>query len=168
MTSENTKRILIIDDSTAIHRDFRRVLCPPTSPGHDRLALLEEELLGAGVLKDIPREESFEVDSAFQGQEGVAKVERALEQGRPYSLVILDYRMPPGWNGVETLRRLRQVDPALPVVLCSAYSDYSWEEIRQEFGESPLLSELRKPCDGRELRQKAQTLSEMRESDSVM
>lgn len=168
MTRENTKRILIIDDSEAIHRDFRRVLSPVQSPGRDRLALLEEELLGAGALKDGASEEAFEVDSAFQGQEGLAKVERALEQGQPYSLVILDYRMPPGWNGVETLRRLRQVDPALPVVLCSAYSDYSWEEVLQEFGQSPLLSELRKPCDSRELRQKAQSLSELRGGSPVM
>ncbi|WP_224244785.1 response regulator [Hyalangium gracile] len=168
MTSENTKRILIIDDSEAIHRDFRRVLCPPRSANWDRLALMEEELLGTAPVKESAAEQGFEVDSAFQGKEGVAKVERALEQGRPYSLVILDYRMPPGWNGVETLRHLREVDPSLPVVLCSAYSDYSWGEILQEFGESPLLSELRKPFDGRELRQKALSLSGMREDSHVM
>lgn len=167
MTSENTKRILIIDDSEAIHRDFRRVLSPPRSPGRERLALLEEELLGVSTTQE-QAEPGFDVDSAFQGKEGVAKVERSLEQGHPYSLIILDYRMPPGWNGVETLRHLREVDPSVPVVLCSAYSDYSWEEILQEFGASPLLSELRKPFDARELRQKALSLAEMRAGDSVM
>jgi CheY-like chemotaxis protein len=168
MTSEKTKRILIIDDSEAIHRDFRRVLSPPRSPGRERLALLEEELLGLSSASEPAAEPAFEIDSAFQGKEGVAKVERALEQAHPYSLVILDYRMPPGWNGIETLRHLREVDSSVPVVLCSAYSDYSWDEILQEFGASPLLSELRKPFDARELRQRALSLAEMRGSDSVM
>ncbi len=150
MTGENTKRILIIDDSEAIHRDFRRVLCPERSQGREHLASLEEAIWGTAPTREPSAEQAFEVDSAFQGEEGLARVEQALHEGRPYAVVILDYRMPPGWNGVETLRHLRQVDPSLPVVLCSAYSDYSWEEIRHEFGETPLLSELRKPFDSRE------------------
>lgn len=161
MTRENTRRILIIDDSEAIHRDFRRVLSPARSPGLDQLAQLEEELLGASPGRDKTPEQAFEVDSAFQGEEGVAKVTQAIQEGRPYALVILDYRMPPGWNGVETLRHLRKVAPSVPVMLCSAYTDYSWEEIRREFGGSPLLSELRKPFDSWELRQRAQALTQL-------
>jgi DNA-binding NarL/FixJ family response regulator len=75
-------------------------------------------------------------------------------------LVFLDYRMPPGGNGVETLRHLWAVHPSQRVVLCSAYSDYSWGEIVAEFGETPLLRELRKPVDGNELRRLAHTLTE--------
>jgi CheY-like chemotaxis protein len=167
MASETVKRILIIDDSEAIHRDFRRVLCPERSASRERLALLEEAILGISQPNDSAPEEVFEVDSAFQGKEGLSKVVEAMEAGRPYSVVILDYRMPPGWNGIETLRRLREVDPSLPVVLCSAYSDYSWEEILQEFGQSPFLSELRKPFDSRELRQRTLALSEARGSAST-
>ena len=99
------------------------------------------------------------MDSAFQGQEGVARVREALAAGRPYSLVFLDYRMPPGWNGAETLRRLREVAPSLRVVLCSAYSDYSWTEIFQEYGDYQTLRELRKPFNGQEVRQLALSLS---------
>ena len=78
-----------------------------------------------------------------------------LFRSRPYALAFLDYRMPPGWNGAETLRRLRQVTPTLPVVLCSAYSDYSWAELLKEFGHSPLLRELRKPFNRQEVRRLA-------------
>jgi DNA-binding NarL/FixJ family response regulator len=67
--------------------------------------------------------------------------------------------MPPGGNGVETLRELWTIHPSQRVVLCSAYSDYSWEEIVEEFGETPLLRELRKPVNGHELRQLALTLT---------
>lgn len=154
--SDTTRRILVIDDSDAIHADFRRILTPERPRSRDELQVLEEALFGPGA-PDVDAREArvFEVDSAFQGQEGVARVREALEAGRPYALVFLDYRMPPGWNGAETLRRLRQLAPTLPVVLCSAYSDYSWAEMLQEFGESPLLKELRKPFDRREVRRLA-------------
>ncbi len=60
------------------------------------------------------------------------------QAGRPWAMVFLDYRMPPGWSGVETLRHLRQVAPTLPVVLCSAYSDW----ILREFPNTGPLTEL--------------------------
>ncbi|MCY1076951.1 response regulator [Archangium lansingense] len=154
------RRILVIDDSEAIHTDFRRILNPEQRRGRDDLDLLEEALFGPTPSRaTAAAEPEFEVDSAFQGQEGLAKVTEALAAGRPYSLVFLDYRMPPGWNGAETLRRLREVAPALRVVLCSAYSDYSWAELLQEFGEHQTLRELRKPFNGQEVRQLALTLT---------
>ena len=153
------RRILVIDDSEAIHTDFRRILIPEQR-GQDDLDLLEEALFGPTPSRaPAAVDPEFEVDSAFQGQEGVAKVREALASGRPYTLVFLDYRMPPGWNGAETLRRMRTVAPSLRVVLCSAYSDYSWGELLQEFSDLQLLKELRKPFNGQEVRQLALTLS---------
>ena len=154
------KRVLVIDDSEAIHTDFRRILNPEQRRARDDLDLLEEALFGPAPSRvEAAPEPEFEVDSAFQGQEGVAKVREALSSGQPYSLVFLDYRMPPGWNGAETLRRMRSVAPELRVVLCSAYSDYSWEELLQEFSDLQLLKELRKPFNGQEVRQLALTLT---------
>ncbi len=153
------QRILVIDDSESIHMDFQRVLCPKKSEADQDLFRLEETLFGPERSSEESAEPEFELDSALQGQEGLAKVKQALEEGRPYALVFLDYRMPPGWNGVETLRHLRKVAPSLPVVLCSAYSDYSWEEILVELGESQSLVELRKPFDSNELYQRALALT---------
>jgi CheY-like chemotaxis protein len=157
--SESPRRLLIIDDSEAIHRDFRRVLCPQSRGSVGELDVLEEALFGPAPSSGKPAGPTFEVDSAFQGQEGLAKVRQALAEGRPYALVFLDYRMPPGWNGVETLRHLREVAPSLKVVLCSAYSDYSWEEISQAFGGDQLTTELRKPFDSEALRRLALRLT---------
>jgi CheY-like chemotaxis protein len=154
------KRILVIDDSDAIHKDFRRVLSPERKSSLQELAELEDELFGStSAPAPNPTEAVFEVDSAFQGQEGVAKVRQALAEGRPYALVFLDYLMPPGWSGVETLRELRKLSTTVPVVICSAYTDYSWEEMTREFGEGPLLTELRKPFNHQELYQLAQRLT---------
>jgi CheY-like chemotaxis protein len=156
------RRILVIDDSEDIHKDFTRILCPVRTGDWDDLAQLEMSLFGSTSLGTSASNDSFEVDSAFQGQEGLAKVQEAAAVGRPYELVFLDYRMPPGWNGYETLRRLRQVAPALPVVLCSAFSDYSWEELAREFTGAPVLKELRKPFDKQELQLLARSLTQAR------
>jgi len=147
------RRILVIDDSAAIHKDFVRILCPEQKSGSSELELLEGALFGAPSAGSRSSAVEFEVDSAFQGQEGLAKVKEAQGAGRPYALAFLDYRMPPGWNGIETLRQLRAVAPGLRVVLCSAYSDYAWEDISREFGQSELLTELRKPFNSQHLRQ---------------
>jgi CheY-like chemotaxis protein len=154
------RRILVIDDSEAIHQDFRRLLCPERSSSRGSLALLEGALFGTAPSRPEPAGGPvFELDSAFQGRDGLALAQKAQEEGRPYALAFLDYRMPPGWSGVETLRHLWKAVPSLRVVFCSAYSDYSWGELMREFGESPLLRELRKPFDSQELRQLALALS---------
>jgi CheY-like chemotaxis protein len=145
------KRILIIDDSEAIHQDFLRIFCLEENVSSSELDQMADLLFDTAP-SSRHAEQEFEVDSAFQGHEGLAKVEAALASGSPYALIFLDYRMPPGWSGVETLRHLRKVAPTLPVVLCSAYSDYSWEEIVQEFGEGLRPIELRKPFNSHELR----------------
>src|SRR3712207_747409 len=109
----NKIRILVVDDSEAIHKDFQRVLCPEPKQGTGELELLEDALFGSGPSSSSRDEAEFEVDSAFQGKEGLTRVEQAQASGRPYALIFLDYRMPPGWNGVETLRHLRKVAPSL-------------------------------------------------------
>ena len=154
------RRVLVIDDSATIHQDFRRLLCPERVGSPAQLASLRTALFGAPPARARPAGPEFEVESAFQGLEGVAKVREAVAAGRPYAVVFLDYRMPPGGNGVETLRTLWAVHPSQRVVLCSAYSDYSWEDIVEEFGETPLLRELRKPVNGLELRQLALAFTE--------
>ena len=158
--SEHKRRILVIDDSAAIHQDFRQLLCPERRGRPAELVQLRTALFGAAPACAEPSGPEFEVDSAYQGHEGVAKVREAVAAGRPYAVVFLDYRMPPGGNGVEALRNLWAVHPSQRVVLCSAYSDYSWEDIVAEFGETPLLRELRKPVPSHELRQLALTLTE--------
>ncbi len=92
-----------------------------------------------------PREARFEVDSAFQGKEGLQKVQAALAEGDPYALAFVDMRMPPGWDGIETIGHLWEADPQLQVVICTAYSDYSWNDMHRHLGNSDSLLILKKP-----------------------
>lgn len=171
-SGDGKRRVLVIDDSDAIHRDFRRILCPEQRPIPPELDLMEQALFGEEFTPPPPETEpepvKFEVDSAFQGQEGVEKVEQARSAGQPYALAFLDYRMPPGWNGIQTLRYLRQVAPELRVVLCSAYADYSWQEVLQEFGALAELTELRKPFNSQELLKLAKQLAVPKDSTAPL
>jgi signal transduction histidine kinase len=145
-----------VDDNQAIHQDFRKILCPP--PATAALDAMEAALFGD--VAAAPVDAGFVVDSAYQGEEGVGLVKAALAQGRPYALAFVDIRMPPGIDGVETAQRLWKEDEDLQVVLCSAYSDYSWEEMTQRLGISQRLLILRKPNDNIDVRQLAHALSE--------
>ena len=95
----------------------------------------------------------------FRACEALDKVETALANDLPYAMAFIDMRMPPGWDGLETIERLWQVDPKLQVALCTAYSDYSWEDIdeRLELGDRLLI--LKKPFDAIEIRQMASALT---------
>ncbi|WP_309890236.1 ATP-binding protein [Archangium sp.] len=150
-------RVLIIDDTPTIHQDFRRILSGPNKD-RDSFEEMEVALFGTGSAR--PTGHPFEVDSAFQGEEGIERARAALKEGRPYSVAFVDVRMPPGLDGVETIEQLWREDPDLQVVLCSAYTDYSWEDVAQRLGISQRLLILRKPFDSIEVRQMAHALAE--------
>src|SRR5206468_403202 len=71
----------------------------------------------------------------------------------------VDMRMPPGWDGVETIQRIWRIAPDLQMVICTAYSDYSWDEIATTIGQSDNLVILKKPFDPIEVLQLAQALT---------
>src|SRR5258708_29310306 len=151
------QRILLIDDNPAIHDDFRKILMAEESSA----SMIDEE---AGALlggrRPMSHGPSFELDSAFQGEEALAKVKQALAAGKPPALAFVDMRMPPGWDGLETIRRIWNIYPDLEMVICTAYSDHSWQEIQQTLGTSDRLLILKKPFDKVEVQQLALALSE--------
>ena len=158
------RRILVIDDNAAIHEDFRKVLSPPVDSGN-ALDLLETELLGESVVTVAPQ---FELDSAFQGQEGLEKLFFAQGEGRPYAMAFVDMRMPPGWDGLRTIEELWKADPALQVVICSAHSDYEWGEVMSRLNHSDRLLVLRKPFEPIEVQQCASALCQKWQNERLL
>jgi len=156
-SSEKNRHILVIDDNRAIHDDFRKIL--GGTPG-ENAALAEAESVLFGERASAPQPARFQIDSAYQGQEGLAAVQQSIQQKRPYAVAFVDIRMPPGWDGVETTRKLWEVDPDLQVVICTAHSDYSWEDICKEIGNSDRFLVLKKPFDTVEVLQLANALTE--------
>ena len=155
---ESNRRILVVDDNEAIHSDFRKVLCGQANPSA-ALQTARDALFGELPPEKDVLHQPYEIDSAFQGQQALEMVVQAIRDGRPYAMAFVDVRMPPGWDGIETVKRLWREYPELEVVLCTAYSDYSWEEVVEEFGQTDRFLILKKPFDNVEVRQLAFALT---------
>jgi len=146
-------RLLMIDDNPRIHEDYRKIL---GGREHGKVSSAEVALFGEQPSSEGP---SFDVDSAMQGRDGVERVRRALNEGRPYSVAFDDMRMPPGWDGLETIEHLWEIDPEVQVVVCSAYTDYDWLELLARLGHSDKLIVIKKPFEPIEILQSASALS---------
>jgi CheY-like chemotaxis protein len=150
-------RILVVDDDPAILRVWRRVLEPKArQPSLDNL---EKKLFGAAPPAPSTEAE-FSIDTALQGLEGFQKVTSALGEGRPYTFALVDMRMPPGWDGLETILRMLEKDSRLEVGICSAFSDISRDEVAKRVGRSDLMW-IRKPFDLETARDMTKKLTEM-------
>lgn len=150
-------RILVIDDNESIHEDFRKVL-DGGKPDSDLLSSARTAFFGPSAATAVSP--AYEVDSAQQGQQGYEMVIKAVEESRPYAVAFVDMRMPPGWDGVETIDHIWQIDEMIQVVICTAYSDYSWSQILDRLGNSDRLLILKKPFDNIEVCQLASALSQ--------
>ena len=150
------QRILVVDDNRAIHEDFLKIF----GGSHETESLDAAEAKLFGDAPATGRKTTFRIDSAYQGQEGLALVQQAHAAGDRYAMAFVDVRMPPGWDGIETIARLWEVEPDLQIVVCTAYSDYSWEDMNQKLGHTDRLVILKKPFDNVEVLQLAGALTE--------
>lgn len=158
LDGNRNNRILVVDDNEAIHEDFDKIL---KKPGRGAAAAQVDELAASLFGEEAPTgpHTDFQPTHALQGQEALELVLKSLEAEQPYALAFVDVRMPPGWNGIETVERIWQHDDEIEIVLCTAYSDFSWEEIAARLTHPERLLILRKPFDPLEVRQLAYGLT---------
>jgi two-component system cell cycle sensor histidine kinase/response regulator CckA len=167
MTKE-LRRILIVDDNESIHEDLKNILLDGHYVADAEREDLSKELFNradtrATVMAGLPF--TYAIDSAFQGEEAVAMVDEAARRGAPYALIFMDVRMPPGIDGIQTVKRIWKSYPQTEVVLCTAFSDYGWDEIMAQLGFSDHLLFIRKPVDSVAIKQLALTLTTKWELD---
>ena len=151
----DNRRILVIDDSLSIHEDFRKILEPPKDSG----SLDQARVALFGEAPSLPSQEHYELEFASQGREGCGMVHSAYGKGHPYAMAFVDMRMPPGWDGLETIENLWYVDPDLEIVICTAYSDHPWEDVSRRIGNTDKLLILMKPFNSIEVVQLAHSLT---------
>ncbi len=154
MSKATNRKILIVDDQVQIHADFKKILCDEedTSEMDAAAAIL-------GFDEPLKGTDSFELSFASQGIEGLNLVKEARSSGSPFALAFVDMRMPPGWDGIKTINYMWQADPDLQVVICTAFSDYSWEETIAHLGSTDRLLILKKPFEPTEIQQLAHALT---------
>ena len=158
-------RVLVVDDNASIHADFERILAPPEQERQQNLDDLVSSIFGESKDDDAdppaaasPDNLAYELGHANQGQEAYELLKDAEDQGTPFALAFVDMRMPPGWDGLQTIKRFWQDFPHLEIVICTAYSDYSWDQMLEELGHSDKLQFLRKPFDVVSIKQMALAL----------
>ncbi len=141
-------RVLIVDDQEAIHKDFEEMLAP------GRPARATDALAGAFVPEAdrafLPR---IELSHATSGEQACGLIEEARESGRPFALAYIDVRMPPGTDGIETVRRIREFERQIEVVIMTAYSDKTLPDIVEDMEAVHKLLYIRKPFSREEIQQ---------------
>ncbi|MDY6904230.1 MAG: diguanylate cyclase [Thermodesulfobacteriota bacterium] len=156
-------RVLVVDDNQSIHDDFRKTLADTVNEKSlnvkDIEAMLfedeEKEIQAEAV--DLTRL-NYKITDAYQGEEAVELVRQGEQDNTPYALIFMDVRMPPGINGIKAISKIWDINPHIEVVICSAYSDYSWDEIVQKLGNTDRLLFLKKPFTPVEVKQMAHSL----------
>jgi CheY-like chemotaxis protein len=154
---EKNHRILVVDDNISIHEDFGKIL--GINSLDEEFDAEEAEFFGRAVKAPDGRVK-FDLSYASQGMEALELVRAAVAAGKRYSMIFTDVRMPPGWDGLETTLKLWEVDPDLQIVICTAYSDKSWEEMMETLGHPERVLILKKPFDTIEVLQLAHALTE--------
>jgi diguanylate cyclase (GGDEF)-like protein len=164
MMKEKTARILIVDDNQDIHEDIKNILNPARINHQDsEMQLLKDELFGDDDQSASKTDKSisihYQIDDAYQGDEAIKMVLKADQDREPYSLIFMDVRMPPGMDGVQTIEKIWGINPYIEVVICTAYSDYSWDQILYKFGQTDHLLFIKKPFDNVSVKQIALALT---------
>ncbi|MBF0357795.1 MAG: hybrid sensor histidine kinase/response regulator [Magnetococcales bacterium] len=139
------RQILAIDDDVEILNTYQGML--EAKPR--RQSLLHS-------LADIPDNEpeiSFDLTVAHNGLDGIQQVKRSLEINKPFAMALVDMRMPPGPDGLETAIALRKLDSRIYIILVTAYTDHSTDTIQKRIHKNVLI--MKKPVSKDEIRQLA-------------
>jgi diguanylate cyclase (GGDEF)-like protein len=159
----NAGKILIVDDNKDIHEDIRYILdSSVTSAEYLETMSLKNELFGVDRTDDAHAEIfdiKYKINDAYQGEEAINMVKQAQDEGNPYSLVFMDVRMPPGMDGIKAIEEIWKIEPSTEVVICTAYSDYSWDQIISKLGQNDHLLFIKKPFDSASVKQIALSMT---------
>jgi diguanylate cyclase (GGDEF)-like protein len=164
-------RILVIDDEAAIHDAYRKSFeARQSSLDQASLAAMADALFGnmdSSEPSAFPSDE-FELVHAMQGLDGLRQVAEALACNNPFQIAFVDVRMPPGIDGKETAKRIREIDPNINLVIVTGYSDYTALDIASVAGPVDRLFYISKPFDPEELVHTARALGQRWFSDQEM
>lgn len=155
MSDHENNRVLIVDDQKEIHDDFAEMLKP------EPLEMSGGELAASFLVEESqPPLRQFELLHARTGQDALAIIRSGKERNLPVAVAYIDIRMPPGMDGLETIRRLRQVDRDVEIVIMTAYTDMTLTEIVRGMEMLHKVLYIRKPFTREEIQQMTLSLVE--------
>lgn len=157
MPEDRNNRILILDDEPALLDAYGLILAPDARP---QPIVRSSRSAAASALAPVTQPSVYQVTKAQTGESALQLIETAVKSGQPFACGFFDVKLGTGIDGIETIRRAREIDPNLLVVIVSAYQDRAVEEIARIFGEdfSDKWDFLTKPFSRNEILQKANHL----------
>jgi CheY-like chemotaxis protein len=137
-------KILVADDDEDVLNCYREAFGSEYQP-------IETQVLDALAAElfdwdgDIEREPKFDITACSQGGDAIKYAEAARSDGKPFDVVILDVRMPPGIDGVEAGSRIREMDPDVEIVFITGFSDLPFDELQRRVPPPMHLHYFNKP-----------------------
>jgi len=135
-----------------------------------RVLVVDDEASARGGLEKLLTAEGYLVDSAEDGESALAHFNETAAD-----VVVTDLKMPK-MDGIELLRRLRDQDASVPVIVCTAFGDVSTAVQAMRAGAEDYLTKpidfdalilaVERALERRELRVEAENLRrQIRERD---
>ena len=157
-------RILIVDDQEDLREQLGQLLVCSGQPNKTSSLVqsMRERLMGINEGKQSPAAKTvprYDIDTAGQGKEAFEMVQVAIDNKAPYAVMFTDMRMPPGWDGLKTAKKVRDIDKNIELVIMTAYADHSQNVIAEEVGMPEKLLYIKKPFQTEEILQLAMSLT---------
>lgn len=152
MTLNN--KILIVDDNPSIHQDFKNALVTRISQPTEAVLKLEKEIFGSNSQPNYQHLQ-FELQHAFSTEDALKILEKSHFEQNPIAVIFMDIKMPPGMDGIAASKIILDKFPHTEIVLCTAFTEYTHEEILIKLGLTDHIIFLKKPFDIVEVRQLA-------------
>lgn len=148
-----------MDDEDSIVELYENILSD-RSINTNQLKKLAENLFPEAGINTAPDSHlGYDLVICKQGEEAVEAVRKSLAENDPFAVAFIDYRMPPGIDGILAAEQIRKMDENLEIVIVTGYSDVSLEEITQRIPPAHKLLYMQKPFHVQEIRQFASSLS---------
>jgi signal transduction histidine kinase len=145
-------KILLIDDEVEILNVYEKILNTQEELSAESLDFLDEDLSVAAESSHFDLE--YETLRAESGEQGIELV----RDNPDIKVAFIDMRMPPGMNGAQAAKAIREINPKIEIVIATAYSDINLHEIVEIIGKPEKILYLRKPFATEEIEQMALNL----------
>ena len=161
-------RVLVVDDEETVLDAYRKLLAGEPERASRavvddlRARLFAPKPDAAVPPAAAPKERVFEAQFRNNAEAAVQAVRDAVTATKPFDVMFLDMRMPPGPDGAWAAGQIRAIDPLIEIVICTAYSDVDPREIGARVPQGPKLLYLQKPFHPHEVLQMALALGEKR------
>ena len=169
------KRILIADDERDLREYLAKLLLGANRK--NEISFLVEKmrgrLRGRAIVNNSEqdsseiRDEPYEIYTAGNGADAIQMTRDAVDSAKPFAVIFLDIRMPPGPDGLETAKKINEIDPNAEIVVMTAYADHDHKTISEAVPRPEKLLYIKKPFHPDEISQAAFCLTAKWNAEAV-